>query len=141
MRANAYMSRDGQAASSNRREAYKKGYRRKLRNLKRLGMQKDIGASPKDMGESLKQHVHKHRARAAAGAAIRVGFSVAVDAGVTKPGWVGKTLPELPNKPLCLEKLLTEYGLTLFPWDGRCVMAAPPSTTLAYLFAGLPAFC
>ena len=51
---------------------------------------------------------------------------MAEDAGVMKPRWVGKTLPELPDKPLCIEKLCMEYHLTLFSWDGRYAMLPLP---------------
>ena len=103
------------------RRSYLKESQRRRRNLKRSGVQKDEGAGLGSSGVALKTHVLKHRVRAARGANIVADFSMASDANVTVPGWVGKMLKGLPRSPLGLDKLRTGYGLTLFAWDGRCV--------------------
>ena len=106
------------------RRRYLKESQRRRRNLKRSGVQQNEGVGLGSPSAALKSHVLKHRVRTASGAALVADFSMASDANITVPGWVGKTLKGLPRSPLSLDKLHTGYGLTLFPWDGRCVAEA-----------------
>ena len=107
----------GQDTTLNTRALYKRHRFQTQRNLMRSGITKNTSTGPP--GEGVKQHVLRHRTRAAWGVALLVDFSMALDANVTAPGWVGKTLKKLPQEPLGLDQLCTEHGLTLFRWDGR----------------------
>jgi len=109
-------------ALSNRKLSKKESFRRR-RNLKRSGVQKNQG--PRNAGTGLKLHAVKHRVRTAKGDSIVFDFSMASDAEVTAPGWVGKTPKRLPSDPLSIDEVHTGYGLAVFPWDGMCVTVAP----------------
>lgn len=109
---------EGKGTALSTRAINKRHQYRMRRSLMRSGVTKNTGPGPQG-SEGVKQHVLRHRARAAWGVALLVDFSMAKDANVTGPGWVGKTLKELPQEPLSLGRLHAEHGLTLFPWDGR----------------------
>jgi hypothetical protein len=110
---------EGKGTALSTRAIYKRHRYRMQRNLMRSGVTKNADPGPQDAEEGVKQHVLRHRARAAWGVALLVDFSMAEDANVTGPGWVGKTLKKLPQEPLSLGQLRAEHELTLFPWDGR----------------------
>lgn len=114
---NAGVSENNGVARSSR-WVHKKESKKKRRNLERSGIQKNKGTG-------VKPYVAQHRVRAASGAALLVDFSMASNAAVTRPGWVGKTPEQLPQGPLSLDELCSKHSLTLFPWDGRCVTPLP----------------
>jgi hypothetical protein len=65
----------------------------------------------------LKPTLLRHRARAAH---IIVDYSMATQAEVTAPGWVGKNQKHFPQGPISLGELQKNYkGLKVFPWNGR----------------------
>ena len=106
------------------RKRYKADSIKRRRNAKRSAVQKDDNPDVKNPLEHLKPHASKHRVQIATGGALQVDFSIASCTSVTAPGWVGKTPKGLPSDSLSLDKLCSEYGLTLFAWNGRCVAAA-----------------
>ena len=131
---------EGNVVALGIRKLYKKGSQRRHRNLKRAGVLKNEGAGVENAGDDVKQHAAKHRARTARDAGLLVDFSMASDADVTVPGWVGKTPKTLPCKPLSLHELRAMYDLTLFPWEGRCVVAVPSPFFLPHPLAGPATF-
>ena len=127
---------EGKVVALSKRKLAKKESIRRRRSIKRLSLQKNQGlAGPRNAGSGLKLHAAKHRVRTAEGDSIILDFSMASDAEVTAPGWVGKTPKGLPSDPLSIGEVHAGYGLAVFPWDGTCVAADPSpccSTSLPF---------
>lgn len=66
------------------------------------------------------KQVVKKRCTEAAKEALQLSFSILSDVHPTKPGWVGKRVASLPRQAYTLAELVSDYGMTVFPWEGRC---------------------
>jgi hypothetical protein len=65
------------------------------------------------------KRVTRKRRLDAAKDAIYVDYHLPSAAHVTKPGWIGKRIGNLPRRLFTLEELIKDYNMRRFPWDGR----------------------
>jgi hypothetical protein len=73
------------------------------------------------------KHVAKKRRYEATMDAIVVDYCLPSDGNVTKPGWIGNRVAELPQRVFSLAELVNDYRMKRIPWDGRCVPFSVPS--------------
>jgi len=69
---------------------------------------------------SLKAVTKKRRAEGIKNA-LKLSFNVGRDVIVTRPGWIGKRVDDLPQREFTKEELVSGYGMESFEWDGRYV--------------------
>ncbi|KAF8341107.1 hypothetical protein F5887DRAFT_919101 [Amanita rubescens] len=65
------------------------------------------------------KHVAKKRRLETAQDVIYVDHSLPSVINVTKAGWIGKRVADLPQRVFTVSELEGDYGMTCFPWDGR----------------------
>jgi hypothetical protein len=53
--------------------------------------------------------------------ALKLPFDVMSCGAATGPGWVGRSLRDLPQRAFTLMELKRQYGVKCFEWDGRYV--------------------
>lgn len=90
-----------------------RGNRRAIirRKKKRIAQQKDKKTDIK--------HVAKKRRLEALNNAIMVDYSLPSSVqAVTKPGWIGQRIADLPKRLFTFEELINDYKMTHFAWDG-----------------------
>lgn len=77
------------------------------------------------------KEVVKKRQIEATRAALHLSFSMGKDIEVTKPGWIGKRLSDLPRREFTKQELVDDHGMACFPWDGRWVFRHKRAAPLA----------
>jgi len=70
-------------------------------------------------GTTSSKGVSMKRRAAAAEDVIPIDYRLSTDARVSKPGWIGRRVSNLPGREFSKQELLETYGMSCFPWDGR----------------------
>jgi hypothetical protein len=65
------------------------------------------------------KQVAKKRRLEAAQEVIYVDYCLPSATNVTKTGWIGKRIADLPRRVFTVSELESDYGMTRFHWDGR----------------------
>ena len=75
-------------------------------------------------GTDLKAVTKKRRTEAMK-SGLLLNFSMRTILSVTRPGWIGRRVDDLPRRVFTKEELVKCYGLVAFRWDGRYASAPP----------------
>lgn len=120
--------RDRQASDSDslsyfdkksKRSARRRRTKRLLDNRSSNGMGHTNTAELPDLPPLKK--VNKKRRAEAATDALELDTDLLNCIQVTRPGWIAKTVNNLPEVVFGKEELEAVYGMTTFEWDGLCV--------------------
>jgi hypothetical protein len=106
-------------ASRKEKQRQRKACRRRVKRSKQiLNQVGDPDAESRGGGEDIKA-VAKRRRVESTKDALKAGFDLETYAEVTRPGWIGRSLADLPQTGFTRAELQAHYGLTYFSWDGR----------------------
>jgi hypothetical protein len=82
-----------------------------------LGQGSGPDAGFADEGRATKDVVKRRRLEST-GNALKAAFDIETYAEVTRPGWIGKSVRDLPQRGFTRAELVEGHGLKYFYWDG-----------------------
>lgn len=98
--------------------------RKQKKNQRALRRRSERRAKAQVLGSTtLKAVSMKKRRPGSTKHALKLPVDVASCGAATGPGWVGRSLRDLPQRSFTLEELKREYRVRCFEWDGRYVPA------------------
>jgi hypothetical protein len=91
--------------------------KRVARSKRRLNQGGDSDAGSGDEGKVMKGVTKRRRLESTADA-LMASFDLETYAEVTRPGWIGSSVQDLPQRGFTRAELEADCGLKYFNWDG-----------------------